>query len=228
MNILLPRRSFLETSLGAIAGFGFVGCGRNGASQVSEETIDNAATELAEAIVQAMNEFRPTLESGATVYAVALVVLDDSSDVQLYTNTDQHLATTDGTDFDRWYFGEFWSEGLPVNFDALTKHLGEVEDWDESPEKGNAVSWLVAMTRAMKLAKKQGVFNFGDKQATVFCSMVDSPNAIWLEDNSARFLNSAEAYAAAASGLKAASTEWYQPEGEDGHPAFKAAYESKL
>jgi hypothetical protein len=195
---------------------------------VSDETLNNAAKELAEAIVQAMNQFRPTLEAGANVYAVTLVVLDDFSDVQMYANTEQHLATTDGTDLDRWYFGEFWSEGLPVNFNALTKKLGEVEDRDESPEKGNAVSWLVAMTRAMKLASEQGAFKFGDQQATVFCSMVDSLNAIWLEDASARFLNSAEAYAAATPGLKAASNEWYQPEGEEGHPALKAAYESTL
>ena len=228
MNFLQSRRAFVQTTLGALASLGFAGCGGDGASQVSDETLNNATTELAEAIVQAMNEFRQTLEAGANVYAVALVVLDDFSDVQLYANTEQHLATTDGTDFDRWYFGEFWSEGLSVDFDVLTKHLGEVEDWDESPEKGNAVSWLVAMTRAMKLASEQGAFKFGDQQATIFCSMVDSLNAIWLEDASARFLNSAEAYAAAAPGLKAASTEWYQPEGEEGHPALKAAYESTL
>lgn len=228
MNFPQPRRAFVKTTFGALASLGFAGCGGNGASQISNDILNNAATELADAIIQAMNEFRPTLESGATVYALALVVLDDFSDVQLYVNTDQHLATTDGTDFDQWYFGEFWSEGLAVDFDALTKHLGEVEDWDESPEKGNAVSWLVTMTRAMKLASEQGAFNFGDQNVTVFCSMVDSLNAIWLEDASARFLNSAEAYAAAAPGLKAASNEWYQPEGEDGHPAFKAAYESQL
>ncbi len=197
---------------------------------MNNSNIELAAEELSTAIVACMTELRQSLESGAHIYAVVLVALDDFSDIQAYANTDQHLATTDGTDTDRWYFGEFWSEGMPVEFDALTDHLGEVEDWDEDeePENSNAVDWLAAMTLAMQKAQSQGAFTFDGKEATIYCSIVDSLNAIWLEDVSAHFLNQAEAYAADAPGIKAASSDWYQSGSDQGSSAFRAAYDSRL
>ncbi len=195
---------------------------------MSDAKIEAAAQKLANQIVEIMTGLREAIDPGAHVYAVALVVLDDFSDLQLYANTDQHLAETGGADTDRWYFGEFWSEGMPVEFDALTEHLGEVEDAEDEPEHGNALDWLVAMTHAMRQARNQGAFQFDGTEATIYCSMVDSLNAIWLEDLSARFLNDPEIYAQAAPGIKAASSDWYQSAGDEGSSAFRAAYESQL
>ena len=195
---------------------------------MSDTKIEAAAQELANEIVEIMAGLREAVDPGAHVYAVVLAVLDDFSDLQVYANTDQHLAETGGTETDRWYFGEFWSEGMPVEFDALTEHLGEVEDAEDEPEQGNAIDWLAAMTHAMRQARTRGAFNFDGKEATVYCSMVDSLNAIWLEDLSARFLNDPDTYAAAAPGIKAASSDWYQSAGDQGSSAFRAAYESRL
>jgi hypothetical protein len=229
MNASLTRRSFLGTTIGAMACYSVAGCSRKGANMKNGE-IESASKELGKAIVERMVGLRQTIDSGSKVYAVVLVVLDDFSDIQLYANTDRHLAETKGTDTDRWYFGGFWSEGMSIDFNALTTHLGEVEDWDEDeePEKSNAVDWLAAMTHAMRHARDQGAFNFDGQEATIYCSMVDSLNAIWLEDLSARFLNTQDAYAAAAPGIKAASSDWYQPGGKEGSSAFRAAYESRL
>jgi hypothetical protein len=192
--------------------------------------IESASRELAKAIVECMAGLKKNMDPGLKVYAAVLVVLDDFSDIQLYANTDQHLAETEGTDTDRWYFGEFWSEGMPIDFDALTNHLGEVDDWDEDeePEKSNAVDWLAAMTKAMREARDQGAFTFDGQEAIIYCSMVDSLNAIWLEDLSARFLNTPDAYAAAAPGIKSASSDWYQSGSDEGSSAFRVAYESRL
>lgn len=192
--------------------------------------IEAASKELGKAVAECMLGLRQTLDPGSKVYAVVLVVLDDFSDIQLYANTDRHLAETEGTDTDRWYFGNFWSEGMPIDFDALRTRLGEVEDWDEDeePEKSNAVDWLAAMTHAMRHARDQGAFKIDGQEATIYCSMVDSLNAIWLEDVSARFLNTPDAYAAAAPGIKSASSDWYQSGGDEGSSAFRAAYESRL
>jgi hypothetical protein len=195
---------------------------------MSETKIEAAAQQLANEIVELMAGLREAVEPGAHVYVVALVVLDDFSDLQIYANTDQHLAESGGTDTDRWYFGQFWSEGMPVDFDALTEQLGEVEDAEEQPEQGNAVDWLLAMTHAMRRARTQGAFNFDGKEATVYCSMVDSLNAIWLEDLSAKFLNDPDTYAAAAPGIKAASSDWYQSDGEEDSSAFRLAFQSQL
>lgn len=192
--------------------------------------IDTAAKELASSLVVCMNELRKSEAASSDVYSVVLVVLDDFGDVQAYANTESHFATTDRTDTDRWYFGEYWSEGLPLDFDGLTTHLGEVEDWDEDdePESSNAGDWLAAMTLAMRYAKDEGAFDFGGKNATAYCSMVDSLNAIWLEDVSGRFINDPETYSAAAGGIRAASADWYQSGGDQGSAAFRAAYESRL
>ena len=193
-------------------------------------TIETAARELAASLVDCMDELRQSEEGSSDIYSVVLVVLDDFSDVQAYANTESHLATTDGTDTDRWYFGEFWSEGLPLDFDALPSNFGEVEDWDEDeePENSNAVDWLAAMTLAMRYAKNDRAFEFGGKNATAYCSMVDSLNAIWLEDVSAKFINAPDVYTAAAVGIKAASADWYQSGSDQGSSAFRAAYESRL
>ena len=146
--------------------------------------IENAAKKLSAQIVECMSDLRPTYASGEHVYVVALVILDDFSDLQAYANTDEHFAEAEGTDSDRWCFGEFESEGMPIEFDCLTEHLGEVDEWDddEEPEKSNAVDWLEAMTCAMQLARANGAFRFDGKEAVIYCSMVDSLNAIWLED----------------------------------------------
>ena len=92
----------------------------------------------------------------------------------------------------------------------------------------HAVDWLAAMTLAMQISKKQGAFDFDGQPATIYCSMVDSLNAIWLEDLSAQFLNDAEIYATASPGIKAASADWYQSDGDEGSSAFRAAYESQI
>jgi hypothetical protein len=197
---------------------------------VNRSKIELAATELAASIVACMDQLRHSGEVASDVYAVVLVVLDDFSDIQVYANTERQFAATDGTETYRWYFGEFESGGIPVEFDALTTHLGEVEDWDEDeePENSNAVDWLAAMTLAMQTAQSEGAFDFGGRHATIYCSMVDSLNAIWFEDVSARFLNEPDSYAAAANGIKAASADWYQSGDDQGSAAFRAAFESRL
>lgn len=194
-------------------------------------TIETAARSLAESISRCMDELRAAIAAaapGAHVYAVVLAVLDDFSDVQAYANTDAHLAEREGPPTDKWYFGEFWSEGMGVEFDALEEQLGPVEDWDEDPENSNAPQWLAAMTHAMGIARQNGAFKFDNREAVIFCSMVDSLNAIWLEILSARRLNDAGVYDSVAPEIRAASRDWYQSDGDDASSGFRAAYESLL
>jgi hypothetical protein len=227
MKPLTTRRAVIGATLSTMASFGVFGCSSKGRTVKTE--IESASKELAKAIAKSMDALRKNVP-GASVYAVVLVALDDFSDVQLYANTEEHLGKKKRTDLNQWYFGQFWSSGLSIDFSALRNQLGEVEDWDEDeePENSNAVDWLAAMTHAMRHARDQGAFNFNGQAATIYCSMVDSLNAIWLEDLSARFLNTADAYAAAAAGIKSASSEWYQSEGDQGSAEFRAAYESTL
>ena len=240
IDIASTPRSLARIGIIAVVAFIIPGCGQDSHrssldGQTQETDVENpelerAAKELATSITACMNQLRQSEAGASDIYAVVLVVFDDFSDVQVYANTESYFATKDGSNAYRWYFGEFWFEGLPVNVDALTTHLGEVEDWgdDEKPENSNAVDWLVTMTLAMRYAQNEGAFVFGGKNATVYCSMVDSLNAIWLEDLSARFLNDADTYTDAAEGIKAASADWYQSGDDQGSSAFRAAYEARL
>jgi hypothetical protein len=228
MKLFTTRRAFLGTTLGAVSCV-ILGCDSEGRKK--QAAIESAAKELGQAIAKSMDSLRKKLAPGTSLYVVVLAVRDDFSDLRLYGNTEEHFAKTKRRALDRWYFGEFSSAGVSVDwYGALINHLGRVENWEErdKPENGNAVDWLVAITRAMLHARDQGAFTFNGQAATIYCSMVDSRNAIWLEDLSARFLNPADAYAAAAPGIKSASREWYQSKGDEGPSAFRAAYELAL
>jgi hypothetical protein len=199
---------------------------------MNQSAIEPAAKELGNAIVESMESLRKKINPETNVYAVVLVVLDDLSDFWFHANTEENFARSKRTDLDRWYFGQFWSSGLSasLDFSVLTRHLGEVVEWhkDEAPDNSNVVEWLVAMTLAMRNAREQGAFTFNGRAALIYCSIVDSRNAIWLEDLSAKFLNSADAYASAALGIKSASSSWYRAGIDEGFAAFRTKYESYL
>ena len=189
-----------------------------------------AAGELAETIGSTLNELREALVAAAPgdpVYGVALVITDDFSSLQLYANTASHLAEGPGGVLQKWYFGEWWSEGIEIDADPLTNHIGEVEDFDDEPETGKAPEWLAAMTEAMRIARDAGAFKFSDQQSFIFCSMVDSLNAIWLEDLSARLLNPEAEYREKAPELREATAEWYS-DAEEETTELQSVYEELL
>jgi len=165
---------------------------------MSVKTIRSVAATLAQSIHECMDGIRQNLPDGASIYSVALVVTDDFDSLMVFSNTDLHFAKSEGGMLDKWYFAEWWSEGMDIDTDPLVEKLGEVEDSDEEPATGNAVDWLGAMTDALRTAKQLGAFKSNGKEPFLFCSMGDSLNAIWLENLSARFLNSADSYAAVA------------------------------
>ena len=202
---------------------------------MSMKKIRSSAATLAQSILECMTGVRQNIPKGASIYAVALVVSDDFDSLAVYANTDLHLAKSKGRALDKWYFGQFWSEGMGVESHSLVDQLGEVEDSDEKPATGNAADWLAAMTDAMRTAKLNGAFASSGKEPFLFCSMIDSLNAVWLEDCSAKFLNAADSYAAVAPELSAAAKEWYiedddEEDGdiEEGREAFKTAYKNIL
>ena len=174
-----------------------------------------------------MEGLRTNIANSETIYAVALVVSDDFDSIMIYANTEAHFATTDGEMLDKWYFAQWSFGGVAIDTAVLSDHFGEVEDWDETPETGNASLWLATMTEAMHVAQRKGAFLQNGTEATIFCSMVDSGNAVWLEELSSQFLNPPSRYKEIASELTNSANEWY---GEDvvGRAEFKTSYESLL
>ena len=170
------------------------------------QQIKTASNKLAASIEECLAALRETVKQDDSLYVFALVASDDFSEMVGYANTKSHFANSGGSELDKWYFGEWHEQGLNVGFDSVLEILGEVEDADESPENGNAVDWLVAMSNAIKQLLEANASNL---MPFVFASMTDSMNATWLEPFSAEYANGTSAYKPIRLEHQAAIKEWY-------------------
>ena len=66
------------------------------------------------------------------------------------------------------------------------------------------------MTKALKDVADEGVFNRGRQPITAFCTMFDDENAVWLERESARYINNPERFDAFAPAQVLAASHWYR------------------
>ncbi len=185
-----------------------------------------ASTELATSICACMDRVRNANPDLDPIYGVCLAVSDDFAYLALFANTTSHFRCSRCGMLDKWYFGQWWSQGLDIHKESLVKHLGNVDDIDDTPENDSGLSWLAAMTNAMDIANKQNAFHTGGEKPFLFCSMIDSSNAVWLENLSARFLNAQDIYNELASEISAAQREWYTD--ATGRGEYCAAFETVL
>ncbi len=191
---------------------------------MSIATIKATASELASAIETCMAELREATPD-RNYYAVALVVTDDFDSLAAYANTAEHLQKSGGGHPSQWYFGEWESEGMPIEFE-IDEHLQEVDDFDEETPDGNSVIWFATMAEAMRIAREHGAFDWNEQTATLFCSMIDHDAAVWLEELTAKYLNPPDVYARVGPGIAAASKDWYQR--KVGKPELKPALDAVL
>src|SRR5689334_18703103 len=97
-----------------------------------------AAEMVAQQVTSSLDGLRRKLGKKATVYAYALVPLDDFSSVMAYANTDAHLAEKNGGDtllpeeksLNKWYFGQWWSGGMDHETGPLAGLLGDASSDD--------------------------------------------------------------------------------------------------
>ena len=185
-----------------------------------------ASKELAPSITECLTGVQKHNPDLAPIYAVCLTVTDDFSQLMLYANTTAHFSDSGGSMLNKWYFAEWWSEGMDIEADPLLDTIGEVEDSDETPENDLGPFWLAAMTKAMQIAAQEDSFVSNGGKPFLFCSMIDSSNATWLESLSAQFLNPPASFNSIEPELKAAQKDWYGS--AQGNDKFKAALEKIL
>ncbi len=189
---------------------------------MNTQTLTTASNELARSICACMDGLRNANPSLDSMYAACLCASDDFSHLALYADTVSHFQQSGGGMLDKWYFAQWWSQGMDLDASPLIEHLGEVGDIDETPENDCGPMWLAAMTSAMRIANAQNAFSSHKDSPIIFCSLTDSANAVWLENESVRFLNSQEKYDSIASELTIAHNEWYGD--NTGRPEYRAAF----
>ena len=187
------------------------------------EEIRTAAQHLASQITDCMKRVREFNPDVSSFYVASLVVADDFDYLALYANTKTHFEQSSGDMVSKWGFAEWWSEGLDMNSDPLAQNIGVVDDFDEEPQNDKGPAWLATMTEALWLANNEDAFVQDDDPPVLFCSMIDSTNAKWLEHLSANYLNPSDSYSLIESELTTAQNKWYG-KGKSGNPEFKNAY----
>src|SRR4051794_5955748 len=155
--------------------------------------IKAAAEAVAQQVMNSLAGLRRKSGKKATIYAYALVPLDDFSSVMAYANTDAHLAKKNAGDtlipeeksLNKWYFGQWWSGGMDHETGPLAEALGDASSDDVTIQ----AAWLLAMAEGLKLARERGALEHSGNPVVAFCSMADSSNAAWIEPETARHSN---------------------------------------
>jgi hypothetical protein len=152
-----------------------------------------------------MDGLRKHLADDQVVYVYALVATDDFSNVAGYANTTKHFRESDGRALDQWYFAQWSATGMDIDATVLEELLGDPTDDDPEIQ----AAWLHALTEGLKMARAQDGLKFRGNGVVTFCSMIDSKNAVWVEQRTARLTNPPDLLKACEAGLKAAAEEWY-------------------
>jgi hypothetical protein len=152
-----------------------------------------------------MNGLRKHLANDQIVYVYALVATDDFSNVVGCANTAKHFRDSDGQALDQWYFAQWSTTGMDIDSTVLQELLGDPTDDDAEIQ----AAWLHVLTEGLRMARAQDGLNFRGNGVVTFCSMIDSQNAVWIEQCTARLTNPPDLLKSCEDGLKAATEEWY-------------------
>lgn len=183
----------------------------------------HAADDIARQVTHSMQGLRDNLDSGEEVYVYALVVPDDFSYLMGYANTVRHFAASKNRSVDKWYFAEWFAQGMELKTEALTELLGSADFHDDKEVKHDRqAAWLLAMTKGLDLARAGGALEWRSRSVVAFCSMVDCDDAIWIERETAQMVNPPTLFRAIEAELTA--TAWYGTP-DPGPRALRSAFE---
>jgi hypothetical protein len=152
----------------------------------------NLSGQIAETIIT-VRKHNPEITG---FYALCLQVADDFCGLTMFLNTREHLAKTGDDASHRWEWNGYWSEGIPLEIEALIELHGEVDDFDDEPENDVGPDWLATITAAMIDARKRGDLKMDGSDLFAFCSLSDSDHSPWLEYETAKLLNAPSEFAA--------------------------------
>ena len=152
--------------------------------------------------------------SDQSLYAFAIVISNDFSSMMFWASTRELLAERlsnpdliCGKEMATLYFGNFDDEDVTsVEVSDAEKVLNQPALYEEVTYQA---SYLWACTQALRDAQVAGAFANHQPHVTAFCTMIDDWNAIWLEQQSAKFANEPDVYAAFDPEQKRACKEWF-------------------
>lgn len=181
---------------------------------------NTARKRLVDAIAASVNKVVANQYEGQSLYAFAIVVNNDFHDMMFYASTREllaeRLADPDlicGKEMATWYFGNFDEE------DVTPAEIRDAKDALNHPDRSSntllQAYYLWACVHALRDAQRSGVFNAHQPFVTVFCTMIDDMNAIWIERETARFANSLAQYEAFEPEQRIAVKEWFCKEEVD-------------
>jgi hypothetical protein len=155
-----------------------------------ENQLALAAENVASQVIKSMQGLRENLDPEEVIYIYALVVPDDFAYVMGYANTTRHLAASGGSPSDKWYFAGWFTEGMDKEDEVLTKVLGSADfNDDKTVQHDRQAAWLIALAEGLALARAKGALEWRGHPVIAFCSMVDSLDAGWIEQSTARMAN---------------------------------------
>ncbi|MDF1845140.1 MAG: DUF4303 domain-containing protein [Rubripirellula sp.] len=180
----------------------------------------NAARRLfRDAICNTIEKILPVDFPNQAVYGFILATMDDCDHTMVFATSLEALeprleGVTDDTEraFQKWYAGEWGDDLGHISFQEGEKILSLDSYDDDSAESRRAYQArrLWVMTKALKDVADQGGFNRGRQPITAFCTMFDDENAVWLERESARYINKPEQFDAFAPEQVLAASRWYR------------------
>jgi hypothetical protein len=191
------------------------------------DAIATCAADVATQVSKSLRSLEKKLASGESIYVYAIVVSDDLNSVMACANTKKHYAQSGGGPLDRWYFGQWVTDGMDIDSSGLMKRLGDPTDEEISEPGPHPVqtAWLVALTEALLQVKKRGELVFRGKEVIAFCSGIDTEAARWIELATARLLNSPAQFTSLESELRAAHDEWYGADSGDDVSDLQRSFE---
>jgi hypothetical protein len=187
-----------------------------------------AVGDIAAQVVASMQGLRVHLDPDEKIYVYALVVPDDFASVMGYANTTRHLAASAGRPWDKWYFAEWFAEGMELETEVLKEALGSADFHDDRQiQHRQQATWLLALAEGLRMARAAGALEWRGRPVAAFCSVIDSEDAGWVERETARLANPPELLATFEAELATATWVWFGM--ADGQPRpLQAAFQRML
>ena len=166
----------------------------------------NAARRLyRDAIRKTIEDILPADFPNQAVYGFVLATMDDCDHTMVFASSIEAFESrlqgeTDETKqaFQKWYAGE-WGDDLGHISIVEAENILQLDSYDDNSDesfRAYQARRLWTMTNALKDVANEGLFRNRDQPITAFCTMFDDSNAIWLERESARYINSPKQFEA--------------------------------
>lgn len=160
-------------------------------------TIQTVAMSVAEQNAESMSGLARK-QSTEQLYVFALVVADDFATVSKATNSESYFQKSEKSVYHRWGPSQWFATGMEIDTSELIDLLGDptyqIEPKSQLDTSRCRAAWLASLVEGLRVARKSGHLNWFGKPMLAFVTVEDCGLAGWLAIESARMLNSQDAF----------------------------------